>query len=491
MVSSRPQRQLTLWTFLLAGALAQSARAIDPPAARLYEKLSQAARNPPAKATGVSIAVAEESGDGPLVFGFNAGEPLTIASVSKLFSTAAALAALGKEYQFKTTLYRSGTVTGGLLNGSLLVVGGGDPNLSGRFYGNDVNAVFDRWTEGLQLSGITEISGGIKLNATFFDSVYRNPGWPAGQEARWYQAPVSALSFNDNCISVSVLPGPRAGAPVSVRFDPATSFLQAVSSARTGSARRAARVAVARRFGSSVVTVAGIVPLSRYGWTTTIAIDDPPRYFGTVLRERFAQKGIRIDGDLALSSTAPDATWAPVATTTSDLLPSIAIANKRSQSFYAEQIFKTLAAVKGREGSWDEAIRLEKEFLASLSLDPGRYDLHDGSGLNPQNRVAALDIVRFLRAMSISPLAEEWVSTLALSGDASGTLRHRFRDHSVRGRVYAKTGSLDHVNSLAGYATAQSGKNYVFAIVLNGRRVNDGTGHAFEDKILRALLANG
>ncbi|HWC66156.1 MAG TPA: D-alanyl-D-alanine carboxypeptidase, partial [Thermoanaerobaculia bacterium] len=69
--------------------------------------------------------------------------------------------------------------------------------------------------------------------------------------------------------------------------------------------------------------------------------------------------------------------------------------------------------------------------------------------------------------------------------------RHRFRDHAVRGRVYAKTGSLDRVNSLAGFATAASGRSYVFAIVLNGRKVNDGTGHAYEDKILRALLVNG
>ncbi|HET7453525.1 MAG TPA: D-alanyl-D-alanine carboxypeptidase, partial [Thermoanaerobaculia bacterium] len=107
------------------------------------------------------------------------------------------------------------------------------------------------------------------------------------------------------------------------------------------------------------------------------------------------------------------------------------------------------------------------------------------------NRVAALDIVRFLRAMAASPLADDWVPTLAISGDGDGTLRHRFRDHRVRGRVYAKTGSLDRVNSLAGFATAASGKSYVFAIVLNGRRVNDGTGHAFEDRILRALLVNG
>ncbi|HET9795204.1 MAG TPA: D-alanyl-D-alanine carboxypeptidase/D-alanyl-D-alanine-endopeptidase [Thermoanaerobaculia bacterium] len=457
----------------------------------LRAALDRAARKAPAAPPGVSIAIAEESGDGPILFGVNAGEPLTIASVSKTFSTAASLANLGKNYQFKTVLYRSGTVANGLLSGSLLVVGGGDPNLSGRFYDNDIHAVFDRWADGLRAAGVTRVSGDLLLNATFFDDEYRNPGWPSGQEARWYEAPISALSFNDNCISVSVRPGTRPGAPASVRFQPPTRFLQAVSSARTVASHRGARVAVARRAGSNVVTVAGTVPFAFGGWSTVIAIDDPPRYFGTVLKERLAEDGIIVDGDVRLSAVKPDATWATVATTSSDILPSIAVANKRSQSFYAEQIFKTLAAEKGHAGSWAEAVRLEKEFLKSLGLDPSRYDLHDGSGLNPQNRVAALDIVRFLKAMAASPLADDWVPTLAISGDGAGTLRHRFRDHSVRGRVYAKTGSLDHVNSLAGYATAASGRSYVFAIVLNGRRVNDGTGHAYEDRILRALLVNG
>ena len=480
-------------SFALA-VFAPAERARAKPAAEidsLRSALARAAQKPPAPPAGVSIVVAEEEGEGAPVFAVNPDGALTIASVSKIFSTAAALSGLGRDYRFKTTLYRSGTVANGLLSGSLLVVGGGDPNLSGRFYENDIEAIFDRWGDGLRLAGITRVSGDLILNASFFDSSYRNPGWPPGQEARWYQAPVSALSFNDNCVSVSVLPGARPGAPASVRFEPPTNFLQAVSSATTVSARRPARLAVARSFGSQVVRVAGTVPFHRYGWSTVIAIDDPPRYFGTVLKERLAQHGISIDGKVVEAATRPDAAWATVATTTSDLLPSIAVANKRSQSFYAEQIFKTLAAEKGKEGSWAEAVRLEKDFLGSLGLNPGRYDLHDGSGLNPQNRVAAIDIVAFLRRMAVSPLAEDWVSTLAVSGNGDGTLRHRFRDRSVRGRVFAKTGSLDHVNSLAGYATAASGKNYVFAIVLNGRKVNDGTGHAFEDRVLRALLAKG
>src|SRR5207244_9774407 len=105
---------------------------------------------------------------------------------------------------------------------------------------------------------------------------------------------------------------------------------------------------------------------------------------------------------------------------------------KRSQGFYAEQTFKTLAAEKAGKGTWENAVSLEKQFLASLALDPTRFSLHDGSGLSPQNRVSAADVVRFLRAMSTHPNAAAWRATLATPGDPERTLRHRLRELAAR-----------------------------------------------------------
>lgn len=116
--------------------------------------------------------------------------PETIASVTKLITTATALHYLGPEYKFRTSFWRRGEIRQGSLIGSLLVVGGGDPNISGRFYDDNINAVFDKWADGLRQAGISRVVGEMVLNASFFDSVGRNPDWPAGQESRWYQAPI-------------------------------------------------------------------------------------------------------------------------------------------------------------------------------------------------------------------------------------------------------------------------------------------------------------
>lgn len=442
----------------------------------------------PGQPGGVSIQIADEQ-TGEVVFSRNPDTPETIASVTKLISTATALHYLGPDYRFRTTFWRRGEIRQGSLIGSLLVVGGGDPNISGRFYDDNINAVFDKWAEGLHQAGISRVVGEIVLNASFFDSVGRHPDWPVGQESRWYQAPISALSYNDNVVLVSIRPGGRAGRPAGVSIEPPVDILRPVALARTVGRRGRVRVAVSRSAGSNAVTVSGTVPLRPASWSTPITIDDPPTYFGMALKNRLQNAGITVSGPIVVRPVKPDSFWVQVASTESDLLPTIQVCNKRSQGFYAEQIFKTVSAERKGVGSWPGSVALAKEFLAGMGLEPAHFTLHDGSGLSSANRVPASDLVKFLRAMDGQSFGPVWRTTLAVSGEAEGTLRHRMKDPVTRGQVLAKTGSIERVSTLAGYARASSGRNYVFAILLNG--VSGGVGQAFQDRLLRALIVNG
>ena len=471
---------------LLAGLLATPLRSADGTALRAA--LDEASRRIPGRAGGISIQIADEE-TGEVVFERTPDTPETIASVTKLITTATALHYLGPEYKFRTSFWRRGEIRQGSLIGSLLVVGGGDPNISGRFYDDNINAVFDKWADGLRQAGISRVVGEMVLNASFFDSVGRNPDWPAGQESRWYQAPISALSYNDNVVLVSIRPGGGAGRPAGVSIEPPVDILRPVTMARTIGRKGRVRVAVARSVGSNAVTVSGTVPLRPATWSTPITIDDPPRYFGLALKRRLENAGITISGPIVMKPIKPDSFWVPIATTESDLLPTIEVCNKRSQGFYAEQIFKTVSAEKKGVGSWPGSVALAKDFLAGLGLDPSHFSLRDGSGLSSSNRVPARDLVRFLRAMDQQSFGPAWRSSLAVAGEPEGTLRHRMKDPIMRGQILAKTGSIEHVSTLAGYARARSGRNYVFAILLNG--VSDGAGQVFQDRLLRALVVNG
>ncbi|MGE5414090.1 MAG: D-alanyl-D-alanine carboxypeptidase/D-alanyl-D-alanine-endopeptidase [Syntrophomonadaceae bacterium] len=458
--------------------------------ATLAQALDQIARRAPTRSAGVSVAIAELDG-GESVYERNPDQPETIASVTKMLSSAAAIHFLGPDYKFKTTFWRRGDVHDGILQGSLLVVGGGDPNISGRFYDNDSFAIFDRWADGLRRAGIVRVSGDLILNAGAFDRVYRNPEWPPDRDTRWYQAPISALSYNDNVVIVSVGRGALPGAPAIVSIDPDTDVVQKVSRARTVGKTGQVRIAVARPGGSDTVLVDGTLPMRYFRYSVPLAIDDPPKFFGAALRSRLRAAGIELAGAVVERDVQADNAWALVASTESDLMPTMAVSNKHSQSYYAEQIFKTLAYEKSGRGTWENALALERQFLTAVGLDPARYDVHDGSGLSAFNRVAAADMVRFLRVMNTHPYGAAWRATLAVSGEAEGSLRGRLLDSLTRGQVQAKTGTLNGVSTLAGYARAASGKTYAFAILLNGPGVTDGRAHGYQDRLVRTLIQKG
>jgi len=480
----------------LAAALVFLAHPIEAKARRtsapqtLEQALDQIGRRAPTRSPGVSVAIAELE-SGATVYTRNPDQPETIASVTKMLSSAAAIHFLGPNYKFRTTFWRRGDIRDGNLIGSLLVVGGGDPNISGRFYDNDSFAVFDRWADGLRKAGVTRVSGDLILNASAFDRLYRNPEWPPDRDTRWYQAPVSALSYNDNVVIVSVGRGALPGAPAIVSIDPDTDVVQTVPRARTVGKTGRITVAIARPGGSDRVYVDGTVPARYFRYSVPLAIDDPPKFFGAALKSRLRAAGIELTGSVVERDVRPDNAWALVATTESDLMPTMSVSNKHSQSFYAEQIFKTLAYEKAGRGTWEAALGLERQFLASIGLDPARYNLHDGSGLSAENRVAAADLVKFLRAMNSHPSGAAWRATLAVSGDSEGSLRSRLLDSMTRGRVEAKTGTLNGVSTLSGYAHASSGKTYAFAILLNGPGVSDSRAHSYQDRLVRTLIQKG
>jgi D-alanyl-D-alanine carboxypeptidase/D-alanyl-D-alanine-endopeptidase (penicillin-binding protein 4) len=328
------------------------------------------------------------------------------------------------------------------------------------------------------------------LNASSFDEEYRHPDWPPDRDWRWYQAPISALSYNDNVVVVSVGKGAIPGAPADVTIDPDTDVVQALSRARTVGKAGKVRIAVSRPTGSDTVTVSGTVPNRYFRWAVPLSIDDPPKFFGAALKSRLRAAGIELTGNVVERAVPADNAWILVAKTESDIIPTLSICNKRSQSFYAEQIFKTLAYEKTGRGSWDGALTLAKEFLGTLGLGGAHIELRDGSGLSTGNRASAADLVAFLRAMNLHPQGALWRSTLAVSGDPDGSLRHRLLA-SGRGAVSAKTGTLNGVSTLAGYAQAESGKTYAFAILLNGPGVTESRGHAYQDRVLRVLLQRG
>jgi D-alanyl-D-alanine carboxypeptidase/D-alanyl-D-alanine-endopeptidase (penicillin-binding protein 4) len=251
-------------------------------------------------------------------------------------------------------------------------------------------------------------------------------------------------------------------------------------------------MSLGRRTGSEshVLTASGRIRSRTESIDKWITVTDPPRYFGEALRAALVEEGVGIDGATVEVAGLPEVGWRSVHVHRTGLLPVLEILNKRSQNFYAESLLKLLGARLCDEGSWAAGHRVVADFLAEIGIEPGTYSLIDGSGMSRGNRLTPRQMTLVLRHMFYHPWGGEFVRTLPYSGEVDLRWEKRLADPPYRGNVMAKTGYLNGVSTLSGYAKARSGKLYAFALLMNSIRTKNAA-EAAQDKIVRAVVDHG
>jgi D-alanyl-D-alanine carboxypeptidase/D-alanyl-D-alanine-endopeptidase (penicillin-binding protein 4) len=455
---------------LLVGALLAPQSEWD---AALARRLEAAVERGLPKGAAAGIVVADLT-DGRVLWEREPQRPLAPASNAKLFTTAAALWRLGKDFEFQTRV----SVAGGALH----VSGGGDPNLSGRFHDGDPTAVFKGWATRLKQAKIERVEN-IVLHDAWGAPPTVHPDWAQADPGAWWRAPVAAFSLNDNCVDVTLHPAAKAGLPATVALSPDTTFVRVVNKTVTVEKIERGQEAIA-------AVQAGAIVVSRQvgargpppSWS--IAIDDPAMYFGTVLSETLQREGIAVTGKIVLTADPPPA-GEPLIVTRSALAPALRVANARSQNLYAELLARHVAVAASRPATFEEAAAAVNAFAASVGAKETR--LADGSGLSPHSRTTARDVVTLLVAMRRRPDWKIFDDSLAVSGQEGTTLRNRMRQPALAGRVHAKTGTIERVASLSGYVRTAGGSEIAFSILINGHR-DLAAAHRLMDSICEAIV---
>lgn len=427
---------------------------------------------------------------GAAVYSHLGDRPRIVASNTKLFTTAAALDALGPGYFFTTRFLQRGPVAGGRLAGDVAVVGGGDPNLSGRFYDGDPYAVFRGWAVALKARGVHRVDGDVYLDHGLFEGPEIHPDWPARDRQKWYQAPVAALSFSDNCLFVRIDPGYRAGAPARVEVVPALPLFRVENGARTVDSQRQHSPRVVRAQENHRLLVSGSVYRRADAVETWVAVPDPVEYFGAALVAALGEEGIEVVGRVRPVERLPGLLWETVAVYRSDLLTTVEVTNKRSQNFYAESVLKVLGAERCGRGSWEAGLEAVAEFLDRIGIPRGSYQMVDGSGLSRNDRFTPRQLTHLLRGMYFHRYGREFLRSLPFSGEQELSWKNRLADPPYAGNVFAKTGTLLGVSTLSGYAKARSGRLYAFSILANDVR-STWEARRLQDRIVRALIDHG
>lgn len=495
--SRRPRPQalpwaLLGWTLLALAAPAQQTQPAPqapqaPVASTLNRAINLEVRQALRTAPELSVLVADLATGEP-IYSYNADELRVIASNTKLFTTAAALHYLGPAFAFETPLLARGRIEGGVLHGDLAVVGRGDPTFSERFT-LDPYAAFRGWARALRERGVFRVTGDLLLVHGYFADGEVHPDWPRDQLSKWYEAPVAALSFNDNCVWVRV--SPTGAGRGRVDLLPEVGLFTVENLTRTGPSSRHHQVTLTRRHGSSTIEARGYVwdrarPLD--AWVT---VPDPVAWFGAALEAGLAEEGVRIAGGRRPLERLPSGGWERIAAHRTSILDTVQVINKRSQNFFAESLLKTLGAERCGEGTWEAGVEEVARFLEEeVGIARGGYRMADGSGMSRGNRFSAAQLVGLLRHMYYHRWGRAFLQSLPYSGEPGLSWERRLAQEPYRENVYAKTGTLTGVSTLSGYAKGRSGRLYAFSILGNRAR-STGDARSGQDRILRALIDHG
>jgi D-alanyl-D-alanine carboxypeptidase/D-alanyl-D-alanine-endopeptidase (penicillin-binding protein 4) len=439
------------------------------------------------KKGGTLGAVVLDVRDGRRLADVNGRVPVNPASNQKILTAAAALHYLGPAYRFRTEL--RGTLKDGVVDG-LVLSGNGDPSLG----------TGDLWrlARVAKERGVTSV-GTVFVDQAFFDEQFVPPAFEQ-QPNEWaaFRAPVSAVSIEQNTVTLNVVPN-APGNPAAFWFEP-PGVVEGGGSIETrarGSGDKVGWVLSAQ--GSSGPTrlrseVSGGIGADLGRQRYRRRLEDPRLAPGYALQQVLRDLGIEARGEVRLGKGSGGETFSYLAS--EPLAQLLYPVGKDSDNFYAETVLKALGAAAadgeaaGKPATSAAGAQALVRWLERSKIDTTGLVIKNGSGLFDANRVPAAVLAEALAAAHREPaIASEMVAQLAIGG-VDGTLRNRFKRFASTRSVRAKTGTLRDVVALSGYVLAPQGRAPIaFSLLVTGVPGEAGEARRRSDRVVEEIVA--
>lgn len=501
--------------FALVPSVPAPARAEQPEA--LSKKLDDVVTGPDYKHASWGVLVVDAK-TGETVYARNPDTMLAPASVTKLFSGAAALLTLGADHTQETAVYQRGLLLKGSLRGDLVLVASGDVMLGGRTkngktvfkdkdhtyagaLSNDAEltdadplAGLNDLAKQVKAAGITQLEGDVLIDDRMFSRA-RSSG--SGPES------VSPITVNDNLIDILVTPGEKEGDPAKVTVRPETAFYNVDAVVSTGSEKSAPNVHLLS-VGPNQIAVRGKVPVGGKPQLRILGVDEPAQFARALFVEALRRNGVQAQCAVLRSSGAAlpakseyEKLTKVASFTSAPFKDALTVTLKVSHNLYASTFPCLVAAAKGHSTA-EAGLREEKKILAKLGVDTGAISFGGGAGGAPADFVSARATVQLIQGMAKLPEWDVYKSALPVLG-VDGTLADVVSNESpARGKAFAKTGTLiwyDTANerwllkskALAGTMTTKNGTALHFCVMVNNVPLPEGVTSAREGKVLGKL----
>jgi len=438
-----------------------------------------------------------DAGSGETLFEQNADKYFVPASNMKLFTTALALAKLGPEYRFHTTLETRGAISSeGVLNGDLALVGRGDPNLSNRKFPYELKEEFDgppekalvELADALAAKGVKEISGDVIGDDSYFPRERYPNGWEIDDMVWEYGAAISSIVVDDNTVALTLTPGEQAGNPVQAAVTPATPDFTVENEVVTSAADVKPDLTLTREPGANIVVVRGSLPAKSAPRKLVLAIEEPAQHAAAALKRLLEERGIKIEGVAKGRHDRGEAAADPVVLAEHVSVPlgdAVKLINKISQNLHAEMLLRTAARQNGVWATPDELMKVPADFYAAAGIAPGDVIQTDASGLSRHDLVTPRAIVALLSFAQKQSWFGPYSASLPVAG-VDGTLEDRMKNTLAAGRIHAKTGSVEHVRTLSGFAETPGGRRVIFSLLSNNQ---GGKSHEAADALTGLCVA--
>jgi D-alanyl-D-alanine carboxypeptidase/D-alanyl-D-alanine-endopeptidase (penicillin-binding protein 4) len=439
------------------------------------------------------MAQAVDEGSAPLV-AHNEAMVYTLASTTKLVTTLAALETLGPRFRWQTRAYLMGPLKEGVLQGDLVLVGGGDARLT--------DEDLTRWFTQMQAKGLKSIQGNIVVNRGAFQTkASDHAGTPVPSASNPHHAWPEALVLDEGVLTIDVTP------PVAARPDELVlgmrPRLDGVEFLNLAKVRRVKCSALREPLSASLEELYQPVRIVVQGeWApgcspARLQIANPPgsRFVPMAITAAWRDAG----GSLSGQAVQPESAYAPVSLAKgakpfsvheSAVLPSLLRdMNKWSNNLMARHLM--LSMCKGfptKPATLPDARKRVAEWLAKRGLSRSDLSIDNGSGLSHEEKGRAMAMVQLLRQAWRAPYADDLLKSLPVAGE-DGTLSARMKSSIAKGKAFLKTGTLTDTRALAGYVQARSGKTYAVAAIINDPHA--GKGVAALDAFIAWIVDNG